>query len=102
MRKLYTQHRALKTVQPRIEADPFMVVAFLRTVNAKCKELLGKLVIVRRHEPTVAHAAEVLGRIEREAPDLAHRSGADATLFGPDRLSRVFHKRNSVLRHHLA
>ena len=45
--------------------------------------------------PPSPTAAQVLGRIEADAADVAQRAGAAALELGADRLSRVFDDRQS-------
>jgi len=60
MRQLNAKHRTLKSIEPRIQSDPFVVVTLFGTMNAKCEKLTCEFVIVSRHESAVAHSAKIL------------------------------------------
>ena len=59
---------------------------------------IGQLVVVGGEHAAVAGAAEVLGRIEAEAADVADRAGAAAVELGADRLGGVFDDRQPGAR----
>ena len=59
------------------------------------RSLSASRVVVGRQHAAVAVAAEVLGRIEAEAADVAERAGAATAILRADRLAGVFDHRQS-------
>src|SRR5262249_10879928 len=86
----------LQRIEPTVESYEVMIVPGLLTMVAEHFQLGCQVAVVGRDEPTVAEAAEVLGRIEAEAGGRADRAGADAVVFGPNRLARVFYDWNAT------
>src|SRR4051795_2583797 len=71
LRQEDAQERGLQLVEARVVSDELEVGLVLGAVEGEELDALRKLVVVRRHEPTVAEAEEVLRRVEAEGRDRA-------------------------------
>src|SRR5262249_24002758 len=96
VRKLYSQNCALKSVKARIQADPFVVVLFMGTVNPKGPKLIRKSLVISRNKTAVTHAAKVLRRIKAETSDPCDRSDALSVFVSANGLRSVFDDRDPV------
>ena len=69
--QLHAQHRRLHLVEPAAVAELDVVIAAGVAVVAQPAHVLGHVVAIREQQAGVAAGAEVLGRIERQAGDVA-------------------------------
>ncbi len=95
--QLYPEDGRLHRIEAAVEADRSMLILFARAAVAQHRDPLGEIGPRRRHRPAVAGSAEVLGRIEAEAADIAEAAGAPAAIKGAVRLSRVLDHRQRML-----
>src|ERR1700720_3599077 len=71
MRKLCAQYRRLQRIEPRIESRFSRLPAIVPTVLAQPAHSFGDFRLARQNYSAVADRAEIFGRIEAEAADIA-------------------------------
>ena len=71
LRQEDAQERGLQLVEPRVVTDEVELLLVLRAVEREELDALRELVVVRRHEPAVTEAEEILRGIEAEGRDRA-------------------------------
>src|SRR5206468_3624707 len=86
MWQLYAHDRRLQLVQARVVAELLVVDLVARAVEAQNACLLGDLLVAGEDHASVAEAAEVLGRIERERRSGAQRARTAVRGVRADRL----------------
>ena len=76
MLQLDVEHRGLQLIDTEVAADERVVVLGLAAVHAQHVHALGERRIVGDAHAGIAEGAEVLGREERQAADVAEAAGA--------------------------
>ena len=95
--ELDQQHGGLQLVDAEVPTDQRVVVLRLHAVHAQHAKLCGKRVIVRHAHARIAEGAEILGREERQAADVANAAGsAPRRVFRADRLGGILDERQIV------
>ena len=98
MVELHEQDRGLQCVEPRVDRPFGTVVACLQAEVAQNAQPGCELLVVGGDDAAVAACVECLERMEAEAAEGADRADLLAVELGQDRLRRVFHDRELVLR----
>ena len=78
VRQLHVEHRGLQLIDTEVAADERVVVLRFPAVHAQHGEPLGERRIVGDTRAGIAEGAEVLGREEGQAADIAETAGARA------------------------
>ena len=94
--ELDRENHRLERVQPTVGPDLVVVVTRLHAVIAEQTHAIGERCVVGGDEPTIARAAQVLRRIEREGAELGHAADRSIAVGRADRLRRILDHRRFV------